>query len=204
MAIVSCENCGVEIPEGTSFCARCGSPVSVSQLGPVYVPQNASPPAEIQAPAPAAVRQTTAFYAGFWRRAAAFVIDAFILSIIFALAASFYPSQMMVLPDPNAQSMFVIPQIKLPGLIFLFVMMWVYYASFEASAWQGTPGKRLLRLYVTDLNGRPISLGRASLRYFGRRISEFTFLVGFIMAGFTARKQALHDLLSGCLVLRRP
>jgi uncharacterized RDD family membrane protein YckC len=82
--------------------------------------------------------------------------------------------------------------------------MWFYYALFEVSAWQGTPGKRIFRIYVTDLLGRRLTFGRASLRYLGRKIADFTFFIGYIMIAFTQRKQGLHDLIAGCLVLRRP
>jgi uncharacterized RDD family membrane protein YckC len=83
-------------------------------------------------------------------------------------------------------------------------MMWIYYASFEASSLQATPGKRVLRLYVTDLTGRPITFSRASIHNIGRVISEMTLWVGYIPAGFVEKKQALHDTIAGCLVLRRP
>lgn len=86
----------------------------------------------------------------------------------------------------------------------LLLLMWIYYAAFESSAWQATPGKKLLRLYVTDLSGHPIAFSRASFHNIGRMISEMTFWVGYIPAGFTEKKQALHDIIAGCLVLRRP
>jgi uncharacterized RDD family membrane protein YckC len=84
------------------------------------------------------------------------------------------------------------------------MITWIYYASFESSSWQATPGKRVLRLYVTDLLGRQITFSRATIHNIGRMISEMTFLVGYIPAGFTEKKQALHDIIARCLVLRRP
>jgi uncharacterized RDD family membrane protein YckC len=182
----------------------------------VYVPQAAHPVEEVQAPQRVVVAQAHAAYAGFWRRAAAYFIDIFILSSIFGIIASLYLNVFITFPNPNAapvpgpidpavqafiQSM---PRFTPTGYLLLFVMMWVYYALFEASKWQATPGKRLLRLYVTDMMGQPITFWRASLRYFGRKISELTFLVGYFIAGFTQKKQALHDIMAGCLVLRRP
>jgi uncharacterized RDD family membrane protein YckC len=79
----------------------------------------------------------------------------------------------------------------------------LYYTLFEASPWQATPGKRILRLYVTDLNGRRLTFPRALLRNVARQISG-VFFIGYLMAGFTEKKQALHDILASCLVLRRP
>ncbi|PYV64750.1 MAG: RDD family protein, partial [Acidobacteria bacterium] len=57
-------------------------------------------------------------------------------------------------------------------------------------------------LKVTDLAGRRISFARASGRYFAKYLSSMTLLIGYIMAGFTERKQALHDMIAGTLVIR--
>jgi uncharacterized RDD family membrane protein YckC len=83
------------------------------------------------------------------------------------------------------------------------VLNWLYYALLESSAWQGTLGKKALGLEVTDLQGRRIGFGRASGRFFAKFISVLTLFIGFIMAGFTERKQALHDMIAGCLVIRK-
>jgi uncharacterized RDD family membrane protein YckC len=216
MPILTCTNCGAELPEGASFCARCDSPVSVAQLGPVYVPQSSQPEEEISVPPRPAIPQAHPAYAGFWLRAVAFLIDRFILSCIFGVIASFYSGVLMVFPGPNTQPVLAptqsalqrlllsLPHLTPAGFLLMFLMMWTYYAFFEASSWQATPGKRVLKLYVTDLTGRPITFWRASRRYLFRLISEMAFMVGYIFAGFTEKKQALHDILASCLVLRRP
>lgn len=188
----------------------------MAQIGPVYVPQTAPPAEGIPVPQRFALPKPHPTYAGFWLRAVAFLIDRFILSSVFGLIASFYPTVLMIFPDPNTQPVIApnqltlqgfllsLPHLTSGGFLLLFLMMWIYYAFFEASSWQATPGKRVLRLYVTDLTGRPITFWRASIRYFVRMISELTFLVGYIPAGFTEKKQALHDMIASCLVLRRP
>jgi uncharacterized RDD family membrane protein YckC len=68
---------------------------------------------------------------------------------------------------------------------------------------QATLGKRALELAVTDTTGNRISFLRALGRNLGKILSEIILLLGFVMAGFTTRKQALHDLISGCVVIRR-
>ncbi len=60
-----------------------------------------------------------------------------------------------------------------------------------------------LNLKVTDMEGGPISFGRASLRYFGKILSSMIMMIGYILAGLTEKKQALHDLIAGCLVVRK-
>ena len=87
--------------------------------------------------------------------------------------------------------------------LLALMLSWIYYASLESSAWQATLGKKILGLKVTDLAGNRISFGRASGRFFGKILSGMIIGIGFLMAGFTERKQALHDILAGCLVLRQ-
>src|SRR5260370_11231449 len=156
--ILTCENCGTELPDGTSFCARCGTPVSVAQIGPVYVPQS-PPPAEVVAgPQRFALPRVRPTYAGFWLRAIAFLIDRFILSFIFGLIASFYPAAILVFPDPNRQPVPAPPYSSLQGffqslphltpagfLLFLLITG-IYYPFFSASSWAGTPCNTVSRL----------------------------------------------------------
>jgi uncharacterized RDD family membrane protein YckC len=86
----------------------------------------------------------------------------------------------------------------------IFVLGWLYYASMESSAYQGTLGKMALGLIVTDMQGRRISFGRASGRFFAKLLTGLIpFFVGYIMAGFTEKKQALHDIIASCLVLKK-
>jgi uncharacterized RDD family membrane protein YckC len=179
----------------------------------VHVPTAPPPPEEIAGPQRFALPQLRAAYAGFWLRAVASLIDRLILSIIFKLMVSLRPSAFLILPDPKTQLhppatlQEFLSSVPLPtpaAFLVLLLLMWIYYASFEASSWQATPGKKVLRLYVTDLSGRPITLARATLHNIGRVISEMTLLVPYIPAGFTKKKQALHDIIASCLVLRRP
>jgi uncharacterized RDD family membrane protein YckC len=80
---------------------------------------------------------------------------------------------------------------------------WLYSALLESSEWQGTVGKKLLGLKVTDLAGQQISFWHATGRFFSKMISGLIPLgIGYIMAGFTEKKQALHDMIAGTLVLR--
>jgi uncharacterized RDD family membrane protein YckC len=72
----------------------------------------------------------------------------------------------------------------------------------ESSKHQGTVGKLILKIKVTDTSGNRISFARATGRYFGKILSGMILLIGYIMAGFTERKQALHDILAGCYVIK--
>jgi uncharacterized RDD family membrane protein YckC len=87
--------------------------------------------------------------------------------------------------------------------LIYFVAAWLYHALMECSKNQGTLGKMALGLRVTDLDGRRINFGRATGRYFAKIISYMTLMIGFIMAAFTSKKQALHDFVGGTLVLSK-
>src|SRR6202142_3258823 len=84
----------------------------------------------------------------------------------------------------------------------LLLGLWLYFAIMESSALRGAVGKTGRGLRVTALNGNPFSFGRATGRFFAKLVSNFTLMIGYIMAGFTAKKQARHDMIAGWLVLK--
>lgn len=88
-------------------------------------------------------------------------------------------------------------------LFLSLILGWLYFALMEISRRQATLGKQALGIIVTDLNGNRISFGKATTRYFGKLISTLTLGIGFIMAGFSEKKQALHDMFAGCLVVKK-
>jgi len=146
-------------------------------------------------------------YAGIWLRLAAVLIDSFVLAIpsfVIVMLAVFALG--LKLPDADAP----VTQFPSPAGVFfategaLMIVQWLYFAVMESSPWRGTLGKRALGIAVTDLNGKRISFGRASLRFLGKLVSSATFLVGYVMAGFTQKRQALHDIIASTLVVKMP
>jgi uncharacterized RDD family membrane protein YckC len=142
-------------------------------------------------------------YAGFWRRAVAFVLDICVVYLLLTIAWTAATPEMEHLVRRGADS----PESEAAIREYLFTLLfllvhWLYYALLESSPWQATPGKRALHLRVTDLEGRRVSFNRASFRAVGKSVSDVTYGIGFLMAGVTRRKQALHDYLAGCLVVR--
>jgi uncharacterized RDD family membrane protein YckC/Tfp pilus assembly protein PilE len=148
--------------------------------------------------------RSPALHAGFWMRFAAYLIDCLILIPAF-LVLEF----LLIVPlaaaaasrhQPGAGS-------AIGWLLFVWLLMivlpWLYFALCESSRLQATPGKLALGLRVTSLHGRRIGFGRASGRYFGKFISSLIMNIGYMMAGWTVRKQALHDLMADCCVVRR-
>lgn len=147
-------------------------------------------------------------YAGFWLRLTAAVIDVLILSaatliIMVPLAPLFFGTRPPRPPMPGAGLQPAMMMFASTIYALSIVGWWLYFSFFESSSWQATPGKRALGLFVTDLQGRRISFGRATARCFGKILSALILYIGFFMIGFTERKQGLHDMLADCLVLRR-
>jgi len=131
-------------------------------------------------------------YAGFWRRLGAYLIDGLLLGtvqatitiLVYTTAPYDLRAQVNVLPVS-------------------ILLAWAYYALMESSPAQATVGKIALGIYVTDREGDPIDFRRASIRFWAKVISSLALMLGWLMAAFTPRKRALHDLLAGTLVLRR-
>lgn len=146
--------------------------------------------------------QDRGMHAGFWRRVIAWLIDGLILSPLFAVlyllvvGSSAVPLAM----QPGGMAPFRVFAALWSGWV---VVSWLYYALCECSAWQATPGKLTLGLGVTDEYGRRIGFGRATGRFFGKFLSSFILDIGYMLAGWTERKQALHDSMAGCCVVRK-
>lgn len=129
-------------------------------------------------------------YASFGKRFLAALLDGIILSIINILV-SFVLG--LILGRAGSQIS------SLAGIL----IAWLYYAYQESSDKQATLGKQAMGIVVTDLEGKRIDFIKATIRYFSKIISSLILLIGYIMAAFTERKQALHDIIAGTLVLNR-
>ncbi len=143
-------------------------------------------------------------HAGFWRRVAAYMLDTLILTIPFLLVFGVlgYMSFRAAMSGESPGGMIVL--IYFLAYIGAIVGSWLYFAKYESGAGQATPGKRIMGLKVTNANGERITFGRATGRFFGKIVTGIIpFGIGWMMAGFTGRKQALHDMMaSTCVVFR--
>ncbi len=164
-------------------------------------------PANIQQPI-AQPRVVT--YAGFWKRFFAYIIDKLIISFasLIILIPFFIIMGIGVFAEqefdsPSELGFFFALLSAYAFAIFLIVIAeWLYFALMESRK-GATLGKIALGIMVTDMNGNLISFGRATGRYFGKILSGLILYIGFIMAGFTQQKQALHDIMAGTLVVNK-
>ena len=183
--LIHCPSCGFQTDTGATFCQACGSQLATTAVATAPVP------------APA-VR-----YGGFWIRFVAALIDAILVEVVI-IPVGFVMGLVLGLAGHSVDM--PLAGVRLVGLIvgvaFGLVASWIYEAGLESSSRQATVGKMILQLRVTDDHGQRISFARASGRHFGKYVSGFTLMIGYIMAGFTARKQALHDMMAGTVVVR--
>lgn len=143
-------------------------------------------------------------YAGFWRRFVGWLIDLLILIIVthwaLALVSSFLTTP---IPDTLSFSAFfsALWPTALALIIVDFIIIALYYCLFEASAIQATIGKYIAGIKVTDMGGSRISYGKAFLRRIYSLLSIIPIFIGYIVAGFTPRKQTFHDMLAKTVVV---
>ena len=197
-----CSKCGALMADGAVFCSACGQAFSTAAT-PALPPMN--PQAVAAAP--------RVEYGGFWLRFLAYLVDGAVITVgiifvgiplVFLTGLGTLLSQIHPEEDLNDAGFWLIM-----AVIFLFATVslavtWLYHALMESSEWQATVGKKALGLVVTDMAGRRVSFWRATGRHFGKIVTNMVpAFIGYIMAGFTERKQALHDMIAGCLILRR-
>jgi uncharacterized RDD family membrane protein YckC len=204
-----CAHCGVRVVEGNRFCQACGQ-----EVGPAVTIAPAIPSAPASTYAVDARPSAPPPYAGFWLRFVASLIDGLILGIPFWLVAivlftafgGFGVMMRQHPADPRAVAAFIGPIFGMffLGMLAFVIVEWLYFAGMESSERQATFGKSAMSVRVTDYQGQRLTFGHASGRFFAKMISGLIPLgIGYIMAGFTEKKQALHDLIAATLVVRK-
>jgi uncharacterized RDD family membrane protein YckC len=213
-----CSKCGANVADGIAFCSACGQPMVGFSVGKTTAATPSvdpvAPGGTVYAPPAQAYSQPLAArpvaYAGFWLRFVALIIDQLLLYFVvmilllpFAASVGMGMRGMATGRPPDLQALLPMIHVMFRLALLRIIVHWLYYSLLESSAWQGTLGKKALGLEVTDLDGSRISFGRATGRFFAKFISWIILGIGFIMAGFTEKKQALHDILAGTLVIRK-
>ena len=159
-------------------------------------------------------------YAGFWWRVLAWFVDSLIIStaeFVIGLVTGLRQVGLGLVDDHDVRQVSDVAytvQFGVPagaghwrwhggGLTAVGLALTIsYFVLLESSRWQATLGKRVCRLRVTDEAGQRIGILRALGRYFGKFVSAFILGIGFLMVGWTRRKQGLHDIMADTLVMR--
>ncbi|MGB0839464.1 MAG: RDD family protein [Chitinophagales bacterium] len=146
-------------------------------------------------------------YAGFWLRVVAYFIDGVILQVV---------SSLVVMPimgvnmealagaGENPEEIMSLMLTTLGPVIGITTLIgWLYFSLMESSEKQATVGKMALGLKVVDMYGDKLTFLRATGRHFAKIVSGTILGIGYIMAGFTERKQGLHDMIASTLVVKK-
>jgi uncharacterized RDD family membrane protein YckC len=189
-----CLNCGRDNPPDALYCQECGKPMNANQ----YQQQSGySSPMNFAAIGP---------------RFVALLIDGVIIGIPIGIISAILSAMMAVqVIHRTSQATSFYPGDVIGtffagfGLIMLIsiLLSWAYFSLMESSAWQGTLGKKMMGIQVTDLCGERISLGRATIRLAVKSLLSSWLFIGYIIAFFTQKRQSLHDLVAGTLVLTK-
>jgi len=130
-------------------------------------------------------------YAGFWRRVAAAILDLMILVVPLVTLGIV----VALVTGPKSKA-------TLAADLSALVVFWRYFAVMECSSKQATLGKIAFGIRVVDLRGNRVSFLRASARFFAKIFSALSLALGFLLAAVTRRKQALHDMVASCLLVK--
>ncbi len=154
-------------------------------------------------------------YAGFWLRFVAVIIDGLLLGAIQFIAIMPVLGLMSIGLATDIQNLesadettiapMVGQMMAMAGvtqIVFLTIQT-LYYTFMESSKYQASVGKIVLGLKVTDMNGGQLDFTKALVRNLCKIISSMILLIGYLMAAFTEKKQALHDMIASTLVVKK-
>ncbi len=196
-----CPDCGKELAGGAEdllFCDTCGferrpsSPTNDEGIAEDSFAALAGVAGAEEQPVELDVK-----YAGFWLRVLAYLIDNLILGGFLAVTLTVFRFAFAL--QGQGQEGAVVFLYYLMGLPAVFL----YFVLLESSEMQATIGKRIVGIKVVDLNGERIAFGQASVRFLAKALSNLTLGIGYLFVAFTRKKQALHDAVAGCFVVKR-
>jgi uncharacterized RDD family membrane protein YckC len=181
---MQCPQCNTLNMNNANFCGTCGRNLTVVTNSPV-------------------IYRT---YSGFWKRFGAYVIDSILLSIVSGICITIMAVVLggaMVVSAGFHDLTSIAYGLGMAFSIILFstLVNWLYYTLMESSSQQATLGKLALGMVVIDEFGGRISFARANGRYWSKILSAMFLWLGYIMAAFTEKKQALHDLIATTFVV---
>jgi uncharacterized RDD family membrane protein YckC len=197
-----CPKCGKETDASGKFCQWCGADIGSIPASPVVTPEEEEGP-------------DIGVYAGLGRRLVAFIVDIIIILLFDIVAMTvlgltrgiqnsyFYFVQHVAVETLTTEgtTAALYGSILAAYGIVLIVIPWLYFAGFESSRSQATPGKLLMHIVVTDMTGNKPTFARVTLRHFAKFVSALIIFIGFLMIGLTKKRQGIHDAIAGCLVL---
>jgi len=148
-------------------------------------------------------------YASFGRRLVAAIIDGIIIAVpVGILSAIFGASLFGAASTSDDGELGAAAGMAFMGAsagiqLLSLALQVLYFAYFESTEKQASIGKQAMGIQVVSVNGQRLSFTHALGRSAAKLISGFICLIGYIMAAFTEKKQGLHDMIAGTLVVNK-
>lgn len=137
---------------------------------------------------------TPQYFAGFDQRWMASALDWFMVSLVIVF---FGVIALLFISEKSTQ---IIIAVSVLGIIP--IANFIYHIIMEASAKQGTYGKQILKIKVTDMQGERIDFAKSFGRNLAKILSVLTLFIGYLYSFFNSKQQCLHDVVAGTLVIK--
>jgi uncharacterized RDD family membrane protein YckC len=138
--------------------------------------------------------------ARIWSRIGGALIDLIIVFIICAVAMVAW-GFLSAIYDPRGYPKIDERTWEIRGILAFLIIDYLYSTTLQSGTKQSTWGQRAMGLQVIKVDGSALTFGGASFRYFVSLVSSILFKIGYVIAIFTAKKQTLHDLAAGVVVI---
>ena len=195
----ACPRCQEPYQPGSSYCLACGFALDAAPTTAFPTPSAGGFAAWFRE-RPDAPAYSMGRPAGFWIRLVAFLVDAFLLLVVFFAALPLVTGQNFIeFVEAYEDSTEIISRADLLNL-----GLNILYFTAAVALWATTIGKRLFKMYVVRSDGSRVGPGRALLRYFASQLSLLLVGIGYIMIGVRSDKRGLHDLICDTVVIIRP
>jgi len=134
------------------------------------------------------------YFAGFDQRWMASALDWFMVSLVIVF---FGVIALLFISEKSTQ---IIIAASVLGIIP--IVNFVFHVIMEASPKQGTYGKQILKIKVTDMQGERIDFAKSFGRNLAKILSVLTLFIGYLYSFFNAKQQCLHDVMAETLVIK--
>jgi uncharacterized RDD family membrane protein YckC len=211
---MQCLRCGKDLGGRLGICEECNTQRNNERAAGNYFGPNGETVGAGAVPGAIRVggaRTSVGEPAGFWVRFVAYNLDCYLLGIVYLIVIFIGISVLYFLSAEGSQlksSNFshaiatTIASSSFLFSIFIAILPLLYNAFCESSSWRGSIGKWFIGIEVQDENGESITFLNALGRNAAKILSAIVLNIGFIIAAFTANKQALHDLMAETYVVK--
>ena len=151
-------------------------------------------------------------YAGFWIRSGAYLVDAFLIMCLLVICLALLAVVAVVFSATDTWHQYIIAPYATIGWFLAMgtaadIISLIYFPYHESSSRQTTLGKKIMGIKIVNANGKRITYARSLSRLLILAITYvlvLPLLISLWTIVFAEKKQALHDMIMGTLVVNIP